>query len=295
MRNLSKFSSPGRRFLSTAGLLFVLGVTTNAYTIVMRGGKRIEIPAQFTVTRTTLTYEAAPTFLITLQLTAIDIPATERANNETAGSLLGRAAKQQQSPRKAESTGVGGEKAMRSVTNRDLEAYARMRVESDRAHEQKRKELGLPPLEVARAQFAAETERFWQELERKRAEDEANDRAAQLQAQIAALSNQLNYVQARVSEGSYGATGAFYGLGGVPFYTSVGRTRINRSLFGPSFGLPFGQSFGLPIGRPFGSFHAPFGFSPRFHGLRRNVIVPGVQFRGRIVIGRGPHTQRRFR
>lgn len=295
MRNLGKSIGPGRRFLSAACLLFVLVVTTNAYTVVMRGGKRIEIPAQFTVTKTTLTYEAAPSFLITLQMTAIDIPATERANSETPGSLLGRAAKQQQSPHKAESTSVGRKtKAMRSVTNRDLETYARARVESDRAYEQKRQELGLPPLAVARAQAAAETERFWQELERKRAEDDANARAAELQAQIAALSNQLNYVQARVSEGSYAAAGAFNNLGGVPFYTSFGRTRINRSLFGPSFGLPIGPSFGLSIGRPFGSLNVPFG-SSRFNGLRRNAFVPGVQFRGRIGIGRGPHLPRRFR
>ena len=104
---------------------------------------------------------------------------------------------------------------MRSVTNRDLEAYARARLDSDRAYEQTRKELGLPPLAVERAQAAKETEQFWQELERTRVEDEANARAAELQAQIAALSNQLNYLQATAGERSAFASGAFGGLGGV--------------------------------------------------------------------------------
>ena len=294
MRNLSRSIGPGKA-LSAACLLFLLAVTTNAYTVVLRGGKRIEIPAQFTVTKTTLTYEASPNFFITLQMTAIDIPATERANNEMAGSLLGRVAKQQQSPGIGQSTSVESRaKAMRSVTNRDLEQYARARAESDRAYEQRRKELGLPPLEVARAQAAAETEKFLQELERKRAEDEANYRTAELQAQIAALSNQLNYVQARVSDGSYVSAGAFNGFGGVPFYTSLGRTRIAPSLFGPSFGLPIGPSFGLPIGRPFGSLNVPFGLSRGFHGQRRSLFVPGMPFRGRTGFGHGP-MGRRFR
>jgi hypothetical protein len=288
MRNFSKSIGSGRLFLSAACLLFVLVVTTNAYTVVLRGGKRVEIPAQFTVTTTTLTYEAAPSFFITLQMTAIDIPATERANNETAGSLLGRVAKQQQSVRTAENTRVEGKtRAKRSVTNRDLEAYARARLESDRAYEQTRKELGLPPLAVERAQAAKETEQFWQELERTRVEDEGNARAAELQAQIGALSNQLNYLQATVGERSAFASGAFGGLGGVSSFRSSGRTIIRAPLFGPRFGLPLDVDFV--------TLNGPFGLRPRFNGLRRNVFVPGVPIRGRVTFGHEPLMPRRFR
>ena len=99
MRNFKALIGLGRHLMSAACLLFVLAATTSAYSIVMRGGKRIEIPAQFSVTNTTLTYETAPGFWITLQMAAVDIPATERANNEMPGSLLGRATKEREPPR----------------------------------------------------------------------------------------------------------------------------------------------------------------------------------------------------
>ena len=285
----SKLKVPGKRFLTAVCLLFMLGVTTNAYTVVMRSGRRVEIPARFTVTKTTLTYEASPGVLITLQMGAIDIPATERANNESTGSLLGRAAQQKESPRTAESTRAGRPKASRSVTNRELETFARARVESDLAYEQKRKELGLPTLAVSRAQAAAEAERFWLELERKRAEEEANERAYELQAQIAALNNQLNYLQATIGERSAFASGAFSGLGGVPSFRSFGRTIIRAPLFGPRFGLPIDVDFVNFGGRPFGS-------RPRFHGFRRNVFfAPGPRVRLRAGFGSGPQLRGRFR
>ena len=138
--------------------------------------ERIEIPAQFSVTSMTLTYEAAPGFWITLQMAAVDIPATERANNEVPGSLLARASKEKEARATSESRSQAREyKASHSVTNRDLESFRRVRLESERAYEQRLKEQGLPPLAVLRAQAAAEATRVSQELSRQRAEAEANE------------------------------------------------------------------------------------------------------------------------
>ena len=53
----------------------------------MHGGRRLEIPSQFVVTASTLTYEVSPGVQVTLEMAAIDIPATEKANHEVAGSL----------------------------------------------------------------------------------------------------------------------------------------------------------------------------------------------------------------
>ena len=162
----------GRHLMFAACLLFMLAATTNAYSIVMRGGKRIEIPAQFSVTNMTLTYEAAPGFWITLQMAAVDIPATERANNEIAGSLLGRATKGKEPARTSERTSPApaSRKASRSITNVDLQSFQRSRVASERAYDQRLKDQGLPPLAVLRAQAAADAEQLWQESSRKRAE-----------------------------------------------------------------------------------------------------------------------------
>lgn len=281
MRNFKALIGLGRHLTSAACLLFVLAATTNAYSIVMRGGKRIEIPAQFSVTNMTLTYETAPGFWITLQMAAVDIPATERANNEMPGSLLGRASKEKETPSTSERTSQAREsKASRSVTNRELESFARLRLESERAYEQSLKNQGLPPLAVLRAQAAADAERLWQELARKRVEDEASEKASQLQAQIAALSAQLNYLQSRSGELSSVSPDAFTVYGGVPFFG--GRSRVNPALFR----VPFG----LPIGGAFGTFNVPFGSPSQFPGLRRNIIVaPGTRVGGRIGFRGGPH------
>lgn len=66
--------------------VFMMAVTANAYTVVMRSGRRIEIPSGFVMTASTLTYEVSPGIQITLQVAAIDIPATEKVNNEQPGS-----------------------------------------------------------------------------------------------------------------------------------------------------------------------------------------------------------------
>ncbi len=75
--------SLSRGFFAALFLALTVSVV-NAYTVVMRDGRRVEIPNEFTVTNSTLTYEVGNGFQITIQLTTVDIAATERANNEAA-------------------------------------------------------------------------------------------------------------------------------------------------------------------------------------------------------------------
>src|SRR5947199_782682 len=69
-------------------LLLALAITASAYTLVMRNGQRVEIPAEFTLTRTTVTYEISPGFNKTMLLSLIDVAATERANHEAPGGFF---------------------------------------------------------------------------------------------------------------------------------------------------------------------------------------------------------------
>jgi hypothetical protein len=283
MKNFKALMGFGGRLMSAACLLFVLSATTNAYSIIMRGGKRIEIPANFIVTKMTLTYETAPGFWVTLQMAAVDISATERANNEPPGSLLQRANKEKEMSLAGQTIGqVQDLKAARSVTNRDLESFQRSRLQSERVYEQRLKDQGLPPLAVLRAQAAAEAEQLSQEFARKRAEAEANERMLQLQAQIAALSAQLNNLQSR-NEAAFAYPDAFTVFGGIPLFG--GYSVVNPALFH----VPFG----LPVGGAFGSFNVPFGSASPFHGFRRNIIIaPGTNIRRPGGFGGGPHRRR---
>src|SRR2546430_4314549 len=115
------------RKLSVAGVLVLLFVSlASAYTIVMRGGKRIQIPDRFTLTPTVLTYQASPGMNVTLQLAAIDIAETERANGEPAGSFVRRirTATIVDANTEAQSA-ANNPRHIRNITNRDLETYAR--------------------------------------------------------------------------------------------------------------------------------------------------------------------------
>src|ERR1700750_2620265 len=70
----------------TLGLL--IAISASAYTLVLRDGRRIEIPEEFILTRTTLTYEISPGFNQTLLMSLIDVRATERANGEPLGGFF---------------------------------------------------------------------------------------------------------------------------------------------------------------------------------------------------------------
>src|SRR5258708_3862661 len=134
------------RLLLTVLLMLLLVSVANAYTIVFRDGRRVEIPSTFAVTTTTLTYEVSEGIQITLQLAAINVAATERANREPAGSFLRHSAKALSE--KTDNSRVRMSQATpRTITNRDLETFRRERVESEMLYERRRKELGLPSIE----------------------------------------------------------------------------------------------------------------------------------------------------
>ena len=200
------------RIFSVFVFVCILAVMANAYTVVMRGGRRVEIPSSFIVTPSTLTYEVSPGVQITLNVAAIDIPATEKANNEVPGSLLRRASAESRSRAEGMSTQPA---PRRTITNRDLEPSMRRRRESELAYERRRKELGLPTVEESRKQAAAESDRIAGELEQARASEMESEsywreRAAALRTEIASVDAQLSYVRRRLDEPTFPtANGSF--------------------------------------------------------------------------------------
>src|SRR6476659_52203 len=120
------------RIVSVFAVILLLVVVANAYTVIMHGGRRVEIPSRFTVTAATLTYEVTEGIQITIPMAAIDIPATEKANHELPGSLLGRA--KVGTAQTAAKNGIANRNdnstSRRTITNRDLETLMRRRKES---------------------------------------------------------------------------------------------------------------------------------------------------------------------
>jgi hypothetical protein len=255
------------RLCATLALVALLASAASAYTLVMRSGRRIEIPPTFIVTSRTLTYEAAPGINVTLMITGVDIAATERANNEPAGSLLRRAqATPNTNAPAAQSAAAPTTQARRTLTNRDLEARQRARLQSEADYERRRVELGLPSLEEVRRRNSEEAARAREQLqqsERDEAQAESywRSRSSSLRAEMAALDAEINYLRVRINEDQDFVT--------TPF-TSV-------TTIGPAFG-----SF---PSRPFGAFPQPL------LGGHIGVVHPagagGLQVAGRIGFGGG--------
>lgn len=266
-------------------LMFV--TAASAYTLVMRDGRKIEIPAQFTTTKSTLTYEVSPTIHITVLIAAIDVAATERANGEAPGSLLAR----KTLPRTTRATvsTLVNQKAKRSVTNRDLASFARTRIQSEAVYDKRRRELGLPSIEESRLRREAEAERIRQELMAVRADQSEEEsywrtRGSELRTEIAAADAEITFVRTRLDE----LTGFFFSQPSFTVVTNAfpigfgnfgGRGNFGVGRFG-HFGR--GGHRGGHIARP-QVFVAPRGMQP----LVARVGFRGGPIRARVGINTG--------
>jgi hypothetical protein len=266
MRRLCQTTQSIHRIAASSVVILLFVCTVSAYTVVMRGGKRIEIPAKFLVTASTLTYEAAPGIQITLQLAAIDIPATERANNEVAGALLRRIGiageNSNQQNQAAENKTIPS--ARRTITNRDLQASMVRRRQSELAYEKRRLELGLPSVAESRRRAEVESVQIRSELEATRSVERESEgywrtRAAALRTEIAALDAELNYVRVQLEDSPFPLSSSFTSISALPFIapgTSFGNAGFGRSFprVGAAYPPPvysapqFGPRLGARVG-----------------------------------------------
>jgi len=230
------------RILFAALFLSLTVSVVNAYTVVMRDGRRVEIPNEFTVTNSTLTYDVGSGMQVTIQLNTVDIAETERANAESAGALSRRANAPQVSIEPQRRTSAG-----RTITNAELEKFRVARV----ANETRRKELGLPSMEERQQQVALIEDRTLEQVRSMRAQEEAywRSRAEALRAEAAAnggrSSDDVRFVD------SFGAFPGFSSFDGIGFGVTGGR--FNR--FGRFQSSPFDGFLATPI-TPFPTFRS---------------------------------------
>ena len=283
-----------RRFFIVGVFLVLTATVANAYTIVMRDGRRVEIPNEFTVTTSTLTYSVGQGIQITVQLSGVDIAATERANGERQGAFLARASAPAKVPEPPVQTRP---RAQRSITNRDLDSYRRTREENELAYEKRRQELGLPSAEERRQQVAEIDARTHEQLLRMReqqqqqaSEDYWRNRA--LNAELAATQAQLNALRGPVGDMSptnylfeFGGlgTGIPFGTVRTPLWDFQAQNLLTPNVFAPALVDPlFGARFGIGFNNRFGfhgrRFHRPIFVAPHFNrhrGGRGGFSSPG--------------------
>lgn len=202
-----------RRLLVATFLLIFTATAASAYTIVMRNGRSVEIPNTFTLSKSTLTYETAPGIQVTIQLTSIDVAATERINGQPPGSFFTSAA----IPKTPAPVQTPRTSARRSITNRDLEVYRRARIENER----QREALGLPSAEDRRREVEEIDDRTQEQIRNIRSREELEfwrNRAMTLETQMAATQNQISVMGNQINDFPWAYP---YGVGlvttGFPF------------------------------------------------------------------------------
>ena len=280
------------RLICALILAVALPVAASAYTVIMRSGRRVEIPATFIVTGGTLTYEAAPGINVTLQLANIDIAATEQANGETPGSLLRRAGEQRRREPKTQESSTAPQTARRTLTNQDVNKSRRARKVSESAYERRRGELGLPSPEESQRRMEEEAKsiremgRQW-EMERSQSEAYWRARATELRTEMSVLNAEINYLRARLAEtNDIFSPNAFVFITGYnpifpfrPFFP--GRPRLPGNAHGTGINIgahPIGRIVGndrMPAGVPLQGRH-PSGFFPRRIIAPPHAFVPNI-------------------
>jgi hypothetical protein len=223
------------RLLGLTLTLILAAVSAQAYTVVLRSGRIVEIPGPFAVTKSAVIYEVASGIQVSIQLVTVNIQATEKVNNEGPGSFLRRI----QSAPPAVVDPVATNEAERSITNRELEPFARSRKEGEIAYEQRRKELGLPSIEESRQRAAAEAaalrERFAQEqLDERASEAYWRERAVVLKTEMASADAEINSVRQQLDwlPSPNSLASVTVGVGSLPLLPLVpfGNAVINPTL-----------------------------------------------------------------
>ena len=254
------------RVVVAALVLAFSAVSASAYTLVMRDGRRVQIPDNFTVTSAAVIYEVGSGIQISVQLSSLNIPATERANGEAAGSFLLKANEPAVAP---SAPSQGRTKADRSITNADLEGYRRARLASERAYEKRRRELNLPSLEQQRRDLAGVEARTYAQLRNTRGQAEAGEsywreRASALRTEVAVNDAQIDFVRTRLAE--------------IPETNSLG-VFDSTSPFGfPTVNGPFGYpGSNYPVWNPFPGNRRNRGLNRRFPRGQWPVFIPPAQ------------------
>ncbi|OLE50917.1 MAG: hypothetical protein AUG51_25410 [Acidobacteria bacterium 13_1_20CM_3_53_8] len=299
MKGRSGFLRQTFRAVLALVIALLLPAIACAYTLVLKSGRQIEIPDNFIITQTTLTYEVAPTINVTVQMASINITATERANHEAPGSLLRRVDVQERAREAQGHQTYSPTQVQKIVTNRELAPIRRAREESEARYEQRLRELGLPSLEETRQRDAEETRRALARtalVEEQQARDEAywRTRSENLRERIAELDGQINYLYARLSETPNGfSTGSYTVVSTVapivPFrHSSFGRVGVFSTGFGRANQPSVIQNGTSIIGRTGfggGSSRVQVLVNPTRASLRGARAIAGQPVFGRRVIG----------
>jgi hypothetical protein len=255
--------SLARRFASASGFtsgrvcavviaalsVLLLPAAADAYTLVLRSGRQVNVPGDFKVTPAAVIYETSPGFFVTVWLANVDTAATEKANAEPAGSFVRRINKEPDetvASTTPESVKAESLPARRVVTNKELEPLRLRREAQEAEYERTRRERGMPSKEELRQRIEEQDQRL-RELTLQMQAERAEAEAESLRSEIVNVRRELNDLNLRLSQQTGAYVNVYTSPDYSPYYYAPPVQLIDR--------FPFGRRGGFGRGH-FGP-HAP--------------------------------------
>lgn len=205
-----------RAVVIAAMFVFLLPAAADAYTLVLRSGRQVNVPDDFKVTNAAVIYETSPGFFVTVWLTNVDTAATEKANAEPAGSFVSRINREPDETVAAttqESVKAESLPARRVVTNKELEPLRLRREAQEAEYERTRRERGMPSKEELRWRIE-EQDRRLRELTIQMQAERAEAEAESLRSEVFNVRRELNDLSLRLSQ----QPGAYVNVYASPSY-----------------------------------------------------------------------------
>ena len=219
-------------------ILLLLPAVADAYTLVLRSGRQVNVPDNFKVTPAAVIYEASPGFSVTVWLTNVDTAATERANAEPAGSFVKRIKQEPDKPVASttpESARAESRPTRRVLTNKELEPLRLRREAQEAEYERTRRERDMPSKQELQ-QRVEEQDRRLRELTLQAQAERAEAELDSVKSELVNVRRNLNELSSQLSR----QAGAYAPAPVYPNYYAPPVQFINR--------LPFGRRGGFVRG-----------------------------------------------
>lgn len=279
------FSGRASRALLAALLFLLLPVAADAYTLVLRSGRQVNVPDDFKVTPAAVIYEASPGFSVTVWLSNVDTAATEKANAEPAGSFVKRINREPGgavAPAAQQSVDGESRPAQRVLTNRELEPLRLRREAQEAEYERTRRERGMPSKQELQ-QRAEEQDRMRREIILQAEAERAGSELEAVRSELSDVKRNLNALSLHLSQQSEPYAPAYAYPSYYPYYYAPPVQFINRLPFGRRGGFVRGNF--APHGRvwpynPLQGFPFPALATPTVNGSTPLLMAPAAPIRG---------------
>lgn len=224
--------------------VFLLPAAADAYTLVLRNGRQVNVPGDFKVTNAAVIYETSPGFFVTVWLTNVDTAATEKANAEPAGSFVKRINQKPDdtvATTTPESAKAESLPARRVITNRELEPLRQRREAQEAEYERTRRERGMPSKEELRQRIEEQDQRLRESSLQMRAE-RAEAEAEALRSEVVNVRQDLYDLNLRLSQQSGAYVNVYTQPDYYPYYYAPPVQLNNHFPFGHRGGFGRGHS-----------------------------------------------------